>query len=105
MRLILRNWFMDVQVLFKLLPETLYMAQFMLDSFIQKEVKNISKEKLQLVDSTCMFTGSKVEETNFPSVSDFVYISDGAFTARSVRAMERRILRSINFNLFRFVKF
>jgi len=101
MRSILLDWLNDVQIMFKLLPETLYMATFMLDSFLQKERKKIPKEKLQLVGSACMFTAAKAEETQYPSVSDFVYISDGAFTARSVRAMERRILRSINFNLFR----
>jgi len=101
MRSILLDWLVDVQVMFNLLPETLHMAQFMLDTFLQKEGKKVTKEKLQLVGAACMFTASKAEETNFPSVSDFVYISDNAFTTRQVIAMERRILRGINFNLFR----
>ena len=40
----------------------------------------IRRNKLQLVGVTAMFIASKVEEMYAPECTDFVYITDNAFT-------------------------
>ena len=46
-----------------------------------------------------MFLVSKIEEVYAPAVSDFVYITDNAYTEAEIRHMELRIIRALNFDL------
>jgi len=101
MRSVLLDWLIEVHGQFKLLQETLYMTSAILDRFLQVEGASIKRNKLQLVGVTAMWIASKVEEMYAPEVSDFVYITDNSYTTVEVRAMELRILRSINFGLGR----
>jgi len=101
MRAVLLNWLIEVHCQFKLLQETLYMTVAILDRFLQEEGPSIKRCKLQLVGVTAMWIASKVEEMFAPEVSDFVYVTDNSYTTSEVRAMELRMLRSINFGLGR----
>ena len=46
-----------------------------------------------------MFLVSKVEEVYAPAISDFVYITDNAYTEVEIRQMELRILQALDFEL------
>ena len=46
-----------------------------------------------------MFLACKVEEIFAPEITDFVYITDDAYTSADIRRMELRILNSLNFDL------
>ena len=46
-----------------------------------------------------MFLVSKIEEVYAPAVSDFVYITDNAYTEAEIKQMELRIIRALNFDL------
>ena len=43
---------------------------------------------------------SKVEEVYAPACSDFVYITDHAYTEDAIKQMEMKILQTLKFNLF-----
>ena len=60
----------------------------------------ITRSKLQLVGVAAMFLASKVEEVYAPACSDFVYITDHAYTEDAIKQMEMKILQTLKFNLF-----
>jgi len=101
MRGVLLDWLTEVHLQFKLLQETLYMTVAIIDRFLQVEGLTIRRNKLQLVGVAAMLIASKVEEMYAPEINDFVYITDNAYTATEIRALEIRILSTINFGLGR----
>jgi len=82
MREILTDWLIEVHLKFKLLPETLYLTVNLIDQFLTTQ--NIYRNKLQLVGVTAMLIASKYEEIYPPIVSDFVYITDNAYTREEI---------------------
>jgi len=83
--------------MFKLLPETLFLAVNLIDRFL--EAKAVARDKLQLVGVTAMLIASKYEEIYAPECNDFVYISDGAYSKEMILNMESMILSTLQFNL------
>merc|ERR1711868_121665 len=99
MRSVLIDWLIEVQIQFKLLQETLFLTVNTIDRFMAAEGKSIPRSKLQLVGVSAMFLVSKIEEIYAPAVSDFVYITDNAYTEVEIRQMELRIIRALSFDL------
>merc|ERR1712236_172849 len=99
MRAVLIDWLVEVQMQFKLLQETLFLTVNTIDRFLAVEGKNVYKSRLQLVGVAAMFLVSKIEEVYAPAVSDFVYITDNAYTGAEIRQMELEIIRALNFDL------
>jgi len=100
MRAVLVDWLVEVQVQFKLLQETLFSTISIVDRFLAVEGLTITRSKLQLVGVAAMFLASKVEEVYAPACSDFVYITDNAYTEDAIKQMEIKILQTLKFNLF-----
>merc|ERR1711955_164660 len=99
MRAVLIDWLIEVQIQFKLLQETLFLTVNTIDRFMALEGKTVPRSKLQLVGVAAMFLVSKIEEVYAPAVSDFVYITDNAYTEAEIRQMELRIIRALDFDL------
>ncbi|XP_032874719.1 G2/mitotic-specific cyclin-B1-like [Amblyraja radiata] len=97
MRAVLIDWLVQVQVNFKLLPESLYMTVSIIDRFLQDNP--VTKKNLQLVGVTAMFVACKYEEIFPPVIGDFVVITDNAYTCAQIRQMERCILKKLDFSL------
>eukprot|EP00088_Acartia_fossae_P021780 TRINITY_DN2311_c0_g1_i1.p1 TRINITY_DN2311_c0_g1~~TRINITY_DN2311_c0_g1_i1.p1 ORF type:complete len:364 (-),score=66.05 TRINITY_DN2311_c0_g1_i1:175-1266(-) len=100
-RAVLIDWLIDVHNQFRLLQETLYLAIFMLDRYMQFDGANVKKNRYQLVGVTALFTASKVEEMYPPEIRDFVYITDNSFSVQEIRQMERRMLSTLKFEINR----
>jgi len=100
MRAVLVDWLVEVQLQFKLLQETLFSTISIVDRFLAVEGLTITRSKLQLVGVAAMFLASKVEEVYAPACSDFVYITDHAYTEDAIKQMEMKILQTLKFNLF-----
>ncbi|XP_059351894.1 LOW QUALITY PROTEIN: G patch domain-containing protein 1-like [Daphnia carinata] len=100
MRTILVDWLVDVHGRFKMLQETLYLSISVMDSFLQVD-STINRRELQLVGLTAMLIAAKFEETWAPEINDFVYMSDKAYTAKDVLAMECRMLQKLDFRMGR----
>lgn len=100
MRTILVDWLVDVHGRFKMLQETLYLSISVMDSFLQAD-NTINRRELQLVGLTAMLIAAKFEETWAPEINDFVYMSDKAYTAKDVLAMECRMLQKLDFRMGR----
>merc|ERR1711875_46937 len=99
MRAVLVDWLVEVQIQFKLLQETLFLTVNTIDRFLAIEGKTLHRSKLQLVGVAAMFLVSKIEEVYAPAVSDFVYITDNAYTESEIKQMELRIIRALSFDL------
>jgi len=99
MRAVLVDWLVEVQIQFKLLQETLFTTVDTIDRFLAVEGKTIARTKLQLVGVAAMFLTAKIEEVYAPALSDFVYITDNAYTESEIRQMELRIVRALRFDL------
>ncbi|XP_053128003.1 G2/mitotic-specific cyclin-B2 isoform X2 [Hemicordylus capensis] len=99
MRAVLVDWLVQVHARFHLLQETLYMCVAIMDRYLQSQP--VSRKELQLVGVTAMLLAAKYEEIYVPSIVDFVYITDQAYTPAQIRAMERKILKELDFGLGR----
>jgi cyclin A len=96
MRGILVDWLVEVSEQYKLHTETLFLSINYIDRFLSRN--NVQRGKLQLVGITCMLVAAKYEETDPPSVEDFVYISDNAYSREQVIAEEVKLLNALKFH-------
>jgi len=99
MRAVLVDWLVEVQMQFKLLQETLFLTVNTIDRFLAVQGKTVYKSRLQLVGVAAMFLVCKIEEVYAPAISDFVYITDNAYTEAEIRQMELQIIRALDFDL------
>mmetsp|Transcript_60849 Transcript_60849/g.144870 ORF Transcript_60849/g.144870 Transcript_60849/m.144870 type:complete len:394 (+) Transcript_60849:79-1260(+) len=97
MRGILVDWLVEVAEEYKLSSENLYLSTNFADRFLS--VMPVMRGKLQLVGVTCMLLASKYEEIFAPQVEDFVYITDGTYSAHEVLHMESVVLNALRFSL------
>lgn len=97
MRAILIDWLVDVQQNFVLYHETLYLAVKLLDSYLQHI--DTSKDELQLAGATALLIACKVEERLTPSLDDFHYICDDAYTNDEFIDMEMKIFKALEFDI------
>lgn len=100
MRATLVDWLVDVQLQYHLLQETLYLAVQILDRYLQA-VPTVSKKYLQLAGVAAMYVACKYEEVYMPDISDFVYITDSAYTKQQLLAMEVQIVKTLEFEFSR----
>lgn len=97
MRGILVDWLVEIHSKFRLLPETIFLATNIIDRFLS--VRVVSLVKFQLVGVTALFIASKYEEVVCPSVSNFLYMTDGGYEDDEILKAERYVLNMIDFNL------
>jgi len=100
MRSVLVDWLVEVQLQFKLLQETLFGTIDIIDRYLAIEGKKVTRSRLQLVGVSAMFLAAKVEEVYAPACSDFVYITDNAYTEQEIKQTELKILATLDFQLF-----
>jgi len=100
MRAVLVDWLVEVQLQFKLLQETLFSTVDIIDRYLAVDGANVTRSRLQLVGVSAMFLAAKVEEVYAPACSDFVYITDNAYSEAEIKATEIKILRCLEFDLF-----
>jgi len=96
MHMILIDWLVDVAVEFHLGDATLALTSQIIGRFLSVEM--VEKRELQLLGVTAMWIASKIEEV-VPLVSDFAWITYDTYTPQQLRAMERRVLRALQFKL------
>lgn len=100
MRCVLIDWLVEVHQQFRLMQETLYLTVAIIDRFLQS-YRSIDRKKLQLVGVTAMFIASKYEEMYSPDISDFVYITDKAYSKADILNMEMLIVKTLDYSFGR----
>lgn len=97
MRSVLIDWMVEIQENFELNQETLYLGVKLVDIYLSNKI--VSRNNLQLVGGAAMFVASKYDESDSPSIADFLYICDGAYDQRDLIEMEINLLKVCNFDL------
>uniref|UniRef100_A0A7N0ZYK3 Cyclin N-terminal domain-containing protein n=1 Tax=Kalanchoe fedtschenkoi TaxID=63787 RepID=A0A7N0ZYK3_KALFE len=97
MRAILIDWLIEVHYKFELMEETLFLTVSLIDRFLERRA--VARKELQLVGITAMLMACKYEEVSVPVVTDFIYISDKAYTRQEILDMERLMLNTLQFNM------
>lgn len=96
-RSILVNWVMEVHKSFRLFPETLYLAVFIIDRILTRE--RVDKNKLQLLGATALLVAAKFEEIYYPDIKEICIICDNAYSKHEILQMEIQILTILDFQL------
>ncbi|KAF6774243.1 hypothetical protein AHF37_07084 [Paragonimus kellicotti] len=99
MRYILVNWLVQIHHSYKLQPETLYLCIALLDRYLMKHSKELTKDRFQLVGIAALFIAAKFEEMYPPDISDFTAVTHNAFNKSDIRNCEQKILQSVDFYL------
>lgn len=97
MRAILVDWLVDVNLKFKMKPQTFFMTVGIIDRFLA--VREVTRQRLQLVGVAALMIVGKYEEIYPPLLKDYVAVCDNAFTREEMVAMESEILLALDFDL------
>jgi cyclin B len=97
MRLILIDWLVDVNIKFKLLPQTIFMTVNLIDRYLSKE--QVARQSLQLVAIASMMIVCKYEEIYPPMLKDYFAVCDNAYSKEQILEMEGRIIELFDFEL------
>lgn len=97
MRSLLIDWMVQVQEIFNLNHETLYLAVKITDIYLSKKI--IPKEILQLIGIATLLISSKYDERKPILIDDFLYLCNYAYTKRDIIRKEIDVFRSVGCNL------
>ncbi len=98
MRSILIDWMILVCIKLKLSHMTFFLSCAYLDLFLTKRMTSLTN--LQLVGCTTMFIAGKIIEIYPPNISDYVCISEKAYTVEKIKAMEAIMVNALNHDLY-----
>jgi len=96
-RAFLLEWIIDVHRKFRLVPECLYVTQFIIDQFLSR--KNLPKSQLHLLGVATLLISTKYEEIYPPDLRDLLTVSENKFTRETVIKMEQDILQTLDFKV------
>jgi hypothetical protein len=98
--MILSDWLSSVAGKFKLVKESWCLSQYMLKYCLcDPDFSDLTKDKLQLLGTTCLFIASKVEEIYPPNLRDFIKIADRTYSKKEFLDMEQRVLKTLQFRV------
>jgi len=96
MRKRLLDWLVQIQDRFQIQDRTLHLAVQLLDRYLS--LRQVNRGKLQLVGCVCLWIAAKFTEIRVAEISDFVYMSDGAFEADDMISREADVVNALEFN-------
>ena len=99
MRALLVDWMVATALELALLAETLQLSVQLLDRFLEAELPNITKDKLQLIAATALLVAAKYEQTYPPQISELSHFAAGAAPGAKILKMELHMLASLGFHL------
>jgi len=100
MRLILVEWLLEVVQTFRLKASTFFTGILLLDKYLQRPFKPVSRKMLQIIGCACMHLSSLVNEIYIAELSDWVFISDNSFTQMGLKCLAEDIWEHLNHHLF-----
>lgn len=97
MRAILIDWLIDVNLKFKLLPQSLFMTMDIINRYLS--IKQVSRIELQLLGIAALMIVGKYEEIYPPVLKDYVAVCDNAYKREDILRMEAEIIATLKFDL------
>lgn len=98
MRASLLDWMMEVGSELALRRETIQNAIIITDWYLSK-CHNFPKNKLQLLSLSTMLLASKIEEIYAPTVQNFAFTTNGAYSTKEITMLELQISKKLNWKL------
>ena len=96
MRIILIDWLIEVHSQFNFKEDTLYIAIYIMDSYLSK--KYIQRKNFQLLGITSLLIASKLNEVYFRKIADYAFITANAYSIDHIKYMEEDITKTLDFN-------
>lgn len=93
----LLKWIYEVTSDFNYSNITYARAVYIIDDYVR--VSGIDFETYQLVGITSLFIAAKFEERRVNKISEYVAVTDSAFTREEILDMEKLILKTIDFQI------
>lgn len=91
------EWIVEVVEDLQMSSDVLYVSVDMIDRILR--ATTVPSTRLQLLGCACMLLASKFEDVFFPSLEDFVNVSDAAFSVAELLEMENHVLKQLDFRL------
>ena len=92
------DWIMEVCEAFHLQRKTFYLSILYVDSFLLAE-PDLVKSRLQLLGVSALMLATKVEEIYPPSITEFVHLTECAYTPSDLIEMERDLVMTLEWHL------
>ncbi|XP_040262285.1 cyclin-P [Bufo bufo] len=97
MRTMLVDWVVQVHEYLGLQEETLYLAVYLMNSYMK--VHKIRISLLQLLAASCLFIACKIEESLIPEPAELCFMMEDAFSKKELLKMEKKVLHRLSFEL------
>ena len=97
MKAILVDWLIEVHRNFKFQRKTLFQTIYIIDLYLTYEI--VYKEHLQLLGVACLLISAKENEVIYPSLEEFIRITDNAYNKSELLKMEIQVLHALNFEI------
>ncbi|KAI5010429.1 hypothetical protein ZWY2020_012566 [Hordeum vulgare] len=99
MRGILVDWIIEAHEELDLMPETLYLAVYIIDRYLS--MQPVLRGELQLVGSTSLLIACKYEEEEVwaPEMEVFISIANDVYSREQILRMEKAILNTLEWSL------
>lgn len=91
------DWLLRLSHEMRLKRDTFYLATSMIDRYL--ELKVIPLNQLDKLTLSCLFCAAKYEEMVFPTIKDFVYLSDNTLTEDDIFGWEVHILETLGWRM------
>jgi cyclin B len=91
------NWIMEVLFQLNFKEETLFQTIWIIDTYLTST--QINRTKFQLVGIAALMISSKEYEIYYPKISDFLLITNNAYTKEELTKMEKDIILKLGFNI------
>ena len=91
------DWILWICYEFSLLDETFFVSVSIFDKMIQGNTFEFTD--YQLLGAACVWIATKLQETQIPSVEDFVSICSNNFSSQDFCKYEKNILKALNFDV------
>ncbi|TPP62432.1 G2/mitotic-specific cyclin-B3, partial [Fasciola gigantica] len=96
----LADWLVEVQDNFGFNHETIHLAWGLLYAYFERGLP-LARREIQLMACAAIMIACKHEERQMPQLSEFLYITDSAYTKEEFIEAERRFLVAIDFAVHR----
>ena len=97
MRAILVDWIIEVHYNYNLKEETLFQTIWIIDTYLSYEI--VPRNNLQLLGVTSLLISCKYNEVIYPTIIEFINITDKAYEIKDILKMEQEILKKLDFNI------
>ena len=97
MRAILLDWLIEVHYRFNFKRKTLFQTVYLIDLYSSDNI--VQKINYQLLGLACLFISVKANEVIYPTLDEFINLTDNAYKKKELLNMEIHVLKTLDFDI------